>query len=153
MGRSLSDEHLSPPAKRLVSSVVVVAPDYTNTNLRLLSQSDEDAHYLKCRLRSTVVSPSESSTVTGVIKARQPRLSVRGEPAFKMTFAKRMPFVCHAWWPGWFRTDFLWMFASDFIAQLWSVHNSLVYEVAQELYDTAIPDDGPPMPVAEVLRH
>jgi len=192
VGRWVSDEHLSPLAKLHVERMMVVAPDYSNTDLKVLAQSEEEARYLKRRFHATVLSPSIYTTIIGALKAQPPHLFhfighgnsspeapaqclhledkdslkpdvVRGEPAFKMAFAKQTPVVflnaCEVGQqtlalggPAGFAPTFIKLFASSVIAPLWSVRDSLAHEVAQALYDAAIPDKGRPVPVAEVLR-
>ena len=192
VGRWVSDENIAPPARLRIARVLVVAPDYTNTDLKPLAQSEEEARYLKRRLRATVLSPNVYATITGSLKAQPPDLFhfighgnsspdapaqclhledkdslkpdvVFGEPAFQTAFAKQTPFVflnaCEVGQqtlalggPAGFVPTFIGLFASSVIAPLWSVRDSLAHEVAQALYDAAIPDAGPPVPVAEVLR-
>lgn len=192
VGRWLSDKHLVAPASLRLERMLVVAPDYTGTELKLLSQSKAEADYLQQRFGAKVLTPSVYAQIVKQLGECPPQLIhfvghgnsaeqaaeqclylekapvlrpeiVRGEIAFQQAFATATPLVflnaCEVGQqtlalggPAGFVPTFIKLDASSVIAPLWSVRDSCAHEIALEIYNQAIPDDAPPVPVAEVLR-
>jgi hypothetical protein len=90
-------------------------------------------------------------------------VAVRGAAAFQQAFALRTPVVflnaCEVGQqtlafggPAGFVPTLIKLYASSVIAPLWSVSDAVAHEVARRIYTEAVPDTGPPVPVAEILR-
>ncbi|OXC73408.1 CHAT domain-containing protein [Caballeronia sordidicola] len=113
-----------------------------------------------------------SSSLTNILKQQQlllenndviTPLNLDGETGIAAAFARRTPFVfLNACEVGQqtlafggtmgFVTTFIRLYARGVIAPLWSVSDSVAHNVAQMMYDGAVPHGQEAVPVAEILR-